>query len=56
MRTVTPGAVNAGTTAVDGIQPGDVVVNSSFEKLQPNAKVSVAKASQPATTNGSSTP
>jgi multidrug efflux system membrane fusion protein len=42
MRTVTPGAVNAGTTAVDGIQP--------------NAKVSVAKASQPATTNGSSTP
>ena len=39
MRTVKPGAVNAGMTAVEGIQPGDVVVNSSFEKLQPNAKV-----------------
>ena len=56
MRTVKPGTVNAGMTAVEGIQPGEVVANSSFEKLQPNAKVSIAKGSQPATTSGSSTP
>ena len=43
MRTVKPGAVDAGMTAVEGIQPGDVVINSSFEKLQPNVKVNVAK-------------
>jgi multidrug efflux system membrane fusion protein len=56
MRTVKPGAVNAGMTAVEGIQPGEVLANSSFEKLQPNAKVVIAKGSQPATTSGSSTP
>jgi len=33
-----------------------VVANSSFEKLQPNAKVNIAQGSQPATTSGSSTP
>jgi multidrug efflux system membrane fusion protein len=56
MRTVTPGTVNAGMTAVEGVQPGEVVANSSFEKMQPNAKVSIAKGSQPATTSGSSAP
>ncbi len=33
-------------TAVEGIKPGDVVANSSFEKLQPNVKVSMAQAPQ----------
>ncbi len=56
MRTVKTGAVNAGMTAVDGVQPGEVVANSSFEKLQPNAKVALAKGSQPATTSGSTLP
>ena len=55
MRTVKPGAVNAGMTAVEGIQPGDVVINSSFEKLRPNATVKIA-APQTASTNGSSKP
>ena len=55
MRTVKPGAVNAGMTAVEGIQPGDVVINSNFEKLQPNAKVTIA-VPQPAGTSGSSKP
>ena len=41
MRTVKPGVVDAGKTAVEGIQPGDMVINSSFEKLQPNVKVNV---------------
>ena len=47
--------MNAGMTAVEGIQPGEVVANSSFEKLQPNAKVVLAKGSQPAP-SGSSAP
>jgi multidrug efflux system membrane fusion protein len=54
MRAVKPGTVNAGMTAVEGVQPGEVVANSSFEKMQPNVKVSIAKGSQPATTRGSS--
>jgi len=53
MRTVKPGAVDAGMTAVEGIQPGDVVANSSFEKLQPNSKVAIAQKSPPTGTNGS---
>jgi multidrug efflux system membrane fusion protein len=52
MRTVTPGAVDAGMTAVEGIQPGDVIANSSFEKLQPNAKVTLAQVTQPGTRPG----
>jgi multidrug efflux system membrane fusion protein len=45
MRTIKPGALEAGMTAVEGIQPGEVVANSSFEKLQPNAKVSLSQGS-----------
>ena len=56
VRTLKPGVVNAGLTAVEGIQPGDVVVNSSFEKLQPNAKVVLAKGSQTAAPSGSGKP
>jgi len=57
VRNVTPGVVEGGRTAVTGIQPGDVVANSSFEKLQPNVKVVVAKATPPASnTSGSSAP
>ena len=47
-------------TQVDGINPGDVVANSSFDKLQENTAVVVANKAPakpaPATTNGSSTP
>jgi len=32
-----------GNTAVEGINPGDVVANSSFEKLQNNSKIVVSK-------------
>ena len=42
MRPVTPGASDAGVTAADGLKPGDVVANSSFERLHENAKVAVA--------------
>jgi multidrug efflux system membrane fusion protein len=50
IRNVQPGQADGNLTAVGGINPGDVVVNSSFEKLQANAKVVIAKAPKPATT------
>ena len=39
MRSVKPGVTDGGFTQVDGINPGDVVANSSFDKLQDNVKV-----------------
>ena len=39
MRSIKPGVTDGGMTQVDGINPGDVVANSSFDKLQDNAKV-----------------
>ena len=41
LRSVKPGVTDAGNTQVDGINPGDVVANSGFDKLQDNAKVAV---------------
>jgi multidrug efflux system membrane fusion protein len=54
MRTIKPGASDGGMTAVEGIQPGDVVANSSFEKLQPNAKVAIAQTTQSGGKSGGS--
>jgi multidrug efflux system membrane fusion protein len=60
MRSVKPGVTDGGVTQVDGINPGDVVANSSFDKLQDNvAVVALNKPStQPAAANtsGSSAP
>jgi multidrug efflux system membrane fusion protein len=42
---VKPGVTNNGLTQVDGINPGDIVANSSFEKLQDNSPVAIADAS-----------
>ncbi|MGD0956472.1 MAG: efflux RND transporter periplasmic adaptor subunit [Candidatus Acidiferrales bacterium] len=57
MRSVTPGVTDRGVTQVDGINPGDVVANSSFDKLQDNVKVVVSnKPALPAGTSGSSAP
>ena len=42
MRSITAGVTNGGVTQVTGIGPGDVVANSSFDKLQDNAKVVVS--------------
>jgi membrane fusion protein, multidrug efflux system len=39
MRTIKPGVTDGGTTQVTGISPGDVLANSSFDKLQDNSKV-----------------
>jgi multidrug efflux system membrane fusion protein len=38
---------------VAGINPGDVVANGSFDKLQDNAKVAVSNAPVPAAAGGS---
>jgi membrane fusion protein, multidrug efflux system len=54
MRSVKPGVTDGGTTQVDGINPGDVVANSSFEKLQDNVAVVVSNPPSPAGTNGGS--
>ena len=43
MRTVKAGVTEGNNTSVTGINPGDVVADSSFDKLQDNAKVVVAK-------------
>jgi multidrug efflux system membrane fusion protein len=55
-RSVKPGVVEGQTTQVTGINPGDVVANSSFDKLQDNAKVIVSTKPIPAATAGSSAP
>jgi membrane fusion protein, multidrug efflux system len=39
MRTVKPGVTEGEVTQVDGIKPGEVVANSSFEKLQDKSPV-----------------
>jgi multidrug efflux system membrane fusion protein len=40
-RTVTTGVTDGGITQVTGINPGDVLADSSFDKLQDNAAVAV---------------
>jgi membrane fusion protein, multidrug efflux system len=60
MRSIKPGVTNGGVTQIEGVDPGDVVADSSFDKLQDNtavvvsSKASTKPASSPA--NGSSAP
>jgi multidrug efflux system membrane fusion protein len=56
MVSIKPGITNGGVTQVEGINAGDVVANSSFDKLQD--KVAVVIANKPVTpsTSGSSAP
>jgi multidrug efflux system membrane fusion protein len=56
LRSVNPGVTDGGITQVQGINPGDVVANSSFDKLQDNAAVVVSIAPPVAGTGGSSAP
>ncbi len=41
-RNVTAGVTNGNVTQVEGINPGDVVANGSFDKLQDNSKVVIS--------------
>jgi multidrug efflux system membrane fusion protein len=56
MRSIKAGVTDAGMTQVTGINPGDVLANSSFDKLQDNAKVVVAGKPASGNTPGSATP
>jgi multidrug efflux system membrane fusion protein len=47
LRNIKQGVTDNGLTQVEGINPGDVVANSSFDKLQDNAKVTVASVPSP---------
>jgi membrane fusion protein, multidrug efflux system len=47
MRSVKTGESNEGNTAVTGVNEGEVVANSSFEKLQDGSKVTIAKTAAP---------
>jgi multidrug efflux system membrane fusion protein len=50
IRSVKPGATDSDVTQVQGINPGDVVANSGFDKLQDNARVAVASSTPPTNT------
>jgi multidrug efflux system membrane fusion protein len=56
MRTIKTGVTDGGTAQVTGINPGDVLANTSFDKLQDNAKVAVANKPVPANAPGGSAP
>ncbi|MES2222455.1 MAG: efflux RND transporter periplasmic adaptor subunit [Acidobacteriota bacterium] len=56
MQNVKPGISESGETEVTGVNPGDVIADSSFQKLQDNSKVVLSKTPLPATTTGSSAP
>jgi multidrug efflux system membrane fusion protein len=48
VRNITTGVAEDGMTSVTGINPGEVVATSSFDKLQAGSKVVVAKQAPPA--------
>jgi multidrug efflux system membrane fusion protein len=50
MRSVKPGITEGSVTQIEGLNPGDVVANSSFDKLQDNAAVVVSNTPVPAKT------
>jgi multidrug efflux system membrane fusion protein len=51
VQNVKPGVEDSGMTAVEGVKPGDLVANSSFEKLQNNAQVKISNTPAPASAN-----
>jgi membrane fusion protein, multidrug efflux system len=55
IRSIKAGVTDAGLTEVTGINPGDILANSSFDKLQDNAKVAVAGSKTPASASTSGT-
>jgi multidrug efflux system membrane fusion protein len=55
-RNITTGVADGGMTAVQGINPGEVVATSSFDKLQSGSKVVVPKQASSANPVASNTP
>jgi multidrug efflux system membrane fusion protein len=56
MRSVMLGVTNGGVTQADGINPGDVVADSSFDKLQDNVAVVISNKPVTANTGGAKAP
>ena len=56
MRVIQPIVTDAGITEATGISPGDILANSSFEKLQDNAKVVVSSKPVPGNNAGRAAP
>ncbi len=56
METVATGVTDSGMTAVEGVNPGDVVATSSFNNLQNGVKVVVSKTSIPSSPTETDTP
>ncbi|KAA6465042.1 efflux RND transporter periplasmic adaptor subunit [Acidobacteria bacterium AB60] len=50
--TVKSGVSDHGETAVEGINEGDVIADSSFEKLQNNSPITLSRAKLPSTSDG----
>jgi multidrug efflux system membrane fusion protein len=56
MQDVKTGITESGQTVVEGVNPGDVLADSSFQKLQDKSKVVLSKTPLPANTSGSNAP
>jgi membrane fusion protein, multidrug efflux system len=56
MRKVETGVSDGGKTAVQGINEGEIVADSSFDKLQDGAKITISQKPLPATSSGASAP
>jgi multidrug efflux system membrane fusion protein len=56
MRPIKVGVTDGQTAQVQGINPGDVLATSSFDKLQDNAPISISTRPIPANTSGSNAP
>jgi multidrug efflux system membrane fusion protein len=56
MTTIKPGVSDSGMTAVEGIQSGDVVADSSFEKLQDGSKITTSIVQLPSTSSETNAP
>jgi multidrug efflux system membrane fusion protein len=56
VRNITTGVADGGNTAVQGVNPGEVVATSSFDKLQAGSRVQVSKQAPPANTSQGNAP
>jgi membrane fusion protein, multidrug efflux system len=56
MQSIKPGVTDGDTTQVEGINQGDVIANSSFDKLQNNSKVVLSNKPVTISDSGSSAP
>ncbi|MGA3046719.1 MAG: efflux RND transporter periplasmic adaptor subunit [Terracidiphilus sp.] len=56
VRTIEAGVTDSGMTAVTGLNPGELVATSSFDKLQAGSKVILSKQAIPSNPSGGNTP